>query len=703
VTHRRSLPSRPSLRWAFVSLIGTLLGLSRDGLLLPSPIVPNPQGTAKLGIEDLIAMRRILAAQIAPDGSQVALTIEEAAPEGRSKDGAYSSLWLVSTDRGESHAVTATPGVVASPQWAADSRRIAFICTKPGELASQVCVVGSDGGGFSQLTHHPSAVAGFSWSPDGRQIAFVAAEPEAKAPEELKKFDLGYDAIDVGPSEPVQRRHPRKLFLLDLDSGQSRPLDVQARHVISVHWSPNGTELLLTVAAQPYPDWELLRPQIVTVSPAGGTPELYCVTQGKLQGLSWAPDGNTIAFLGSLENGTDFFPNGLFVCQGQGSAPRDLSAGSTFAVESFRWMPDSQSLLVAAAEGGRRSLAKLDLPTRRLDRLADEPGVLSFRSDYSVSRSTGRIAAVFAKSDMPPELWTAASARATGTATPSRETSWKKLTRLNPHLEARTLGQGEVVGWKAQDGWDISGILIKPPGYRPGTRYPMIVYLHGSNGGEANDFHLHQNDWGQLLAADGYAVLLPNYRGSIMGSSTFRRGARGDYGGKDLLDILAGVDSMIERGIADPKRLGVAGISYGGYLTNLCATKTTRFQAAVSVAGFSNWVTFHGGESSAPEAAEVLEWGKSTYENFNLLWQHSPIAHVSKSRTPILLIMGELDPGIPLAQGTHLFRGQRHFGVPSQLIVYPREGHGLREPNHLRDYYRRILDWFGKHLQNARQ
>jgi dipeptidyl aminopeptidase/acylaminoacyl peptidase len=670
------------------------LGFSQNGKAQASNGTVGP--ASRLTIEDVLALRRLQTVQISPDGSRVAFVVEQAADENHSKDASYSSLWLVSTSSGEPRQLTSTPGSVASPQWSADGREIAFLATKPGAQSSQVYLIELESGQIRQLTRHTSSVTAFSWSPDGKTIAFLATTADAVAPEHQRKINLGYDAIDVGASEPIQRRHPRKLWVVDLQSAKSRSIEIAAPHIMTVQWSPTGTELLLTVAERPYADWEQLRPRIVTVSPSGGTPKLYCSTLGKISGLSWAPDGKSVGFLGSLEKGTDFFPNGLFVCRGQGSTPVDLSASSSYAVESFRWMPDGQSLLVAVAEGADRALAKLNIQRREITRLTPKPSVLAYRSDYGVSRNSNRIACILASSAKPPEIWSGVlSEPRAGNV----NMDWKRLTQLNPHLDARVLGEGEIVNWKAPDGWEISGILLKPVGYRAGTRYPLIVYVHGSNGGEANDFHLHQNDWGQLLAANGYAVLLPNYRGSIMGSSQFRRGARGDYGGKDFLDVLAGVDSMIERGIADPARLGVGGISYGGYLTNLCATRTTRFRAAVSVAGFSNWVTFHGGESSAPEAAEKLEWGESTYENFDLLWQHSPIMHVRNARTATLLILGEEDPGIPLHQGLHLFRGLTHFGVPSQLIVYPREGHGLREPNHLRDYYRRILEWFGKYLK----
>src|SRR5262249_31163192 len=173
-----------------------------------------------------------------------------------------------------------------------------------------------------------------------------------------------------------------------------------------------------------------------------------------------------------------------------------------------------------------------------------------FRSDFSVSPATGRIACVLSQSDRPPDAWVLES---DGRA--------RQLTHLNLALEQRSFGKGEAISWKVDDGWEITGLLVRPVGYRPGRRYPLVVHVHGSNVGDANDFHVSPSHWAQLLATRGYAVLLPNYRGSLTGPSKFRRGARGDYGGKDLRDILAGVDALVRQGVAVPDRLGISGIS----------------------------------------------------------------------------------------------------------------------------------------------
>ena len=638
-------------------------------------------------------MRRLHEVRISPDGSRVAFVIETATDEYHSKDVAYTSLWVGATSSGEFQQYTSTPGSVSSPQWSPDSGSIAYLSKRPGTSENQLYQIDRDGTGRRQLTHQPSSLASFGWSPDGKKIAYLAPGAKVRHPQEQKRIDFGYDGFDVGRYEPVQRKQPNRIWTVAPETGQVESVDVGDIHVMALQWSPDGKRFLLTAADDPYLDTEQLHGRLVTVQSSGGTPKLYCATSGKLLGASWAPDGKSIAFIGSREEGTDFYPGGLFVCRGEGSGPEDVAEGSTFAPETFRWMPDSQSLLVSIAEGAHRSLGRISIRDRKVVRLTHPPLEVSHHSDYSISRAGERIVCVLSTSTRPPEVWT----RAAGEL--AAADGLKQLTHLNPSLDARSFGEGEAVHWKAGDGWDISGVLIKPVGYPPGVHYPLIVQLHGSNGGDANDFHLQQHDWGQWLANHGYAVFMPNYRGSLMGNYQFRRGARGDYGGRDSTDILDGVDFLIQQGIADPARLGVGGISYGGYMTNWIVTRASRFKAPVSISGFSSWPSLHGAEEAAPESAVREQWGVSPYRNFELLWARSPIAFVEKVRTPTLIFMGEQDPVIRVTQGVDFFRGLQFFHVPSELIVYPREGHGLREPNHLRDYLQRTLKWFDEYVK----
>jgi dipeptidyl aminopeptidase/acylaminoacyl peptidase len=228
----------------------------------------------------------------------------------------------------------------------------------------------------------------------------------------------------------------------------------------------------------------------------------------------------------------------------------------------------------------------------------------------------------------------------------------------------------------------------------------MVVQVHGSQVADVNEFQGTWMNWGQLLAARGYAVLLPNYRGSLTDGASFARANQGDLGGKDFEDIMDGVDAMVQQGIADPERLGIGGVSYGGFLTAWAVTQTSRFKAAVMGLGISNWISM-AGQTPGPEGMVRFYWLSSPYERSDLFWRRSPLAQVSKVKTPVLIYAGERDPLVPVSQSREFFRGLQHFAVPSQFILYPREGHSIQEPNHLRDNLNRLLDWYDRYLKSS--
>jgi dipeptidyl aminopeptidase/acylaminoacyl peptidase len=485
------------------------------------------------------------------------------------------------------------------------------------------------------------------------------------------------------------RRKPNGLWIVDVRTERAQELPVGGLHVLSVRWSPDGSQLLLVTAARPVTDEEQLRPKLMVASTAGGEPVLYCPTLGKISGADWSPDGRSIAFMGSVAAESDFYPGGLFVCRGPSSTPRNLNPDSPYSLENFRWSGARESMLVTVARGAHRYLARLSPAEPLPVRITDPAWEVQYRSDYSASSDGKRTALVLAKYNVPPDVWLL-----------DGDGGKRQITHLNPELEQRVYGEGSEVRWKARDGLEISGVRILPVGYKKGVRYPMVVHLHGSNVGEINDFQASSMHWGQMLAAKGFAVLIPNYRGSLTDGPKFMRASKHDWGGKDMLDVLDGVDAMVREGLADPDRLGISGISYGGYLTARTITQTTRFRAAALVSGISNWVGIHTGQTAAPESAHKIEWVENPFDIANLLWDRSPTAHVRNVKSATLIMWGEFDYAIPLSQAIELFRGLRHFGVPSKLVVYPRDGHVPRETNHMRDMLGRAVSWFQQYLLN---
>ncbi len=275
---------------------------------------------------------------------------------------------------------------------------------------------------------------------------------------------------------------------------------------------------------------------------------------------------------------------------------------------------------------------------------------------------------------------------------------WNRRTDHNPQIRGLHLAHTRTVHWTAPDGTPIQGLLATPPDWQPGQRIPLVVHVHG---GPANlwphRFQVGPAVWSQLLAAQGIAVLMPNPRGSTGWGVPFTEANLGDMGGRDWHDILAGADHCVELGIADPDRLGLGGWSYGGFITAWGVTQTDRFRAAVMGAGICHWRSFHG-VTDIP-TWDALFYRASPYEQGGVYDRFSAIHFADRVRTPTLILHGEQDSCVPVGQAYEFFRALKEHQVPTQLVVYPREGHGIQERRHQEDVLRRVADWFTKYLK----
>jgi dipeptidyl aminopeptidase/acylaminoacyl peptidase len=272
----------------------------------------------------------------------------------------------------------------------------------------------------------------------------------------------------------------------------------------------------------------------------------------------------------------------------------------------------------------------------------------------------------------------------------------RRLTDVNPWTSAQDFGEVREVCWKSFDGMEIQGLVILPVGYQEGSRYPTLVELHGGTTG----FWAHALEpncalWGHHMARRGYAVLRPNQRGSGGRGREFLRATVGCYGEPDGRDVIAGIDNLVQLGIADPDRLVVGGHSAGGYLTNWTVTHTVRFKAAVSVCGISDWVSLQG---TAVLRAAIDRYFGPVEQYPDVHWEHSPVRYINAVQTPTLILFGEKDEFVPPTQGSELFRGLKSCGVETAFVVYPREGHIILERRHQIDLLQRAIDWFDEHV-----
>jgi len=651
-----------------------------------SQTATSGETTRLLDVNDVVSLRKLQAIQMSPDGTRIAFVLEEPHSEAESQQTANTDIWLINSDGSNLRRLTKQAGRVFSPQWSPDGRSLAYLGADVSSNGTQIFLAPVESGEPRVLTAHLTSISSFSWSPDERHIAFLASADETDAIR--KRRELGYDQLSIRRSGPDEPLRPSQLWRLDVQNRTTSRIMTGELQLLGLQWGPDSKQLLLTVAEKAEADPEQLRQRLILLNMDSGSSRTYCDVEAKIQGVSWSPDRKSVAFQSSSPGAADPFPGSLYACR-EGQRPEALVVDTPYTVDSFRWMPDGQSLFLVITQGAHRAFAQLTLNGRHLSRWTKPPLEVAFRSSYSLSRDGKRVACILTSGVQAPDIWLVEA-----------DGFQKQLTHVNPELSGCRFGESSEVTWKSRDGMKISGVLIKPPGYEEGSRVPLVVQVHGSQVADVNEFQGSWMNWGQLLASKGYAVLLPNYRGSLTDGARFARANQGDLGGKDFEDILDGVDALVNRGIADSERLGIGGVSYGGFLTAWAVTQSSRFKAAVMGLGIGNWVSM-AGQTPGPEGMVRFYWLQSPYERSDLFWSRSPLAYVQRVKAPTLIYAGERDPLVPVSQSREFFRALQHFKVPSELIIYPREGHSIQEPNHLRDNLNRILNWYDRYLRNA--
>lgn len=616
----------------------------------------------RLTIDQALDIRESADLQFSPDGRRVAFTVQE--PSTTAKP-AQRHIWVFDTQTRELRQWTSSAKTEHTPRWSPDGRTLAFLSDR--EDNTQIWLIPADGGEARKLTTG-NAIDAFRWSPDGRQIAFLS--PDARTPEEEKKQKEQDDArvIDVD-------RKPSRVRTVDIASKAVKPITAAPWHFRELEWLPDGKRILAIGTDRPADEHRNVE-RLYAVSLADGKVEELLAPKGGISRIQVSPKGTALAFVSSPEDGPS--AQDLFVMPLDSRTPRNLTgAVKDRPVIAYQWLNDSE--LAALFNHGFHT---------ELDAVGELPaagGIRKLVDDDSADVSAfaasaaGKLVYVAESAARPPELWMDRAA----------------VSHFNDSLRVAGLRAPEIYRYASFDGTFIEAALYRGAGAADAPPQPLVVLVHGGPAGVWRD---RFDALTQLLVARGYTVMQPNIRGSVGYGQKFLTSNRADWGGGDFKDVMAGVDDLIRRKIADPDRLAIGGWSYGGYMAEWAITQTNRFKAAISGAGMADLATEYGTEAR-PEGDE---WYYGTpYENLAAFQKSSPILYIKNARTPTLILQGEADTTDPISQSQMLYRGLKRYNVPAEFVVYPREPHGLRERYHLIDRYRRSLEWIGKYLGQA--
>lgn len=624
-------------------------------------------------------------AQIHPDGSCVAF-VDSALTHERGRN-ARANIWLADTDGKNARAFTRGDACEMHPRWSSDGATLAFVSDRTLKDDFQIYLIPRAGGEARQLTHGAAVnapyrdVSMFKWSPDGTRIAYLACDG-IDSQTEARRMQ-GHDQIEF----EVKPRFTR-VWIVDVATGKTHMVTRGNVQAWEFDWSPRGDEFVLVCSAQPY-EWSWYDTFLARVPARGGAPhKIFSRPAKQLAHPCWSPDGHHIAFISSLWSDRGIICGDVYVTDAHGKNTRPLSEGFNGSLGGIQWR-DAHTLTTAGYVEGQAALVNFDIEG------AHEilwQGGAAMQESYSPKFSraqNGTFAVVLSAPLQPREVWT---------LTPNQDAVvLEQLTELNAAFQKIPGGAQKIIYWTSHDGQELQGILITPPNAKAGKPLPLIVHPHGGPTGITPNEYFSPARWAYHLAKRGFAVFMPNYRGSAGWGIEFAEANVGDMGGSDFLDIMTGVDALIERGIADPKRMGIGGWSYGGYLTAWAITQTNRFKAAVAGAAITNWLSFHG--TSYLCRWDELHYDANPYERGGVYDKFSPLNFIANATTPTLILHGEKDGDVSVSQGHELFRALTQRGIPTELVIYPREPHGIGETTHVKDLIVRVCDWFEKYLK----
>jgi dipeptidyl aminopeptidase/acylaminoacyl peptidase len=648
---------------------------------LALPLAAQSAGKRVLRIGDMYRLKNVGDPQVSPDGKWVAYTVSTT---DSVKDKSDTDIWMTSWDGAQTIQVTSSPDGESAPRWSPDGHYLAFLSSRQGGKGSQLWLLDRQGGEAKRVSELKSGIREYEWSPDGKRIAIIMNDPVPDADSSKKPKPIVLDRYhfksDAGGYLDSTRSH---LYVFDLMTRAATILTPGLFEETGPAWSPDGKSIAFESKRVPGDLDHSNNSDVFVVEARSGAAAKQITTFDGPDGgpLDWSPDGSTIAYLrGSEPKYSAYNEDRLAVVPATGGPSRILTEALDRPV-SPRFTADGKSIVFLYTDDRARFVGRVPVAGGAVQKLIDGRRVIGGMS----MTADGKLAVLNATDAQPFEVFTLENG------------ALRQLSHQNDAwLSEVQLGATEDVSFKAKDGNDAHGLLVKPVGYVAGQKVPLLLRIHGGpNGQDQHAFSLER----ELFAANGYAVLNVNYRGSNGRGEKYQQAIFADWGNKEVLDLLAGVDYVVSIGVADPSRLGIGGWSYGGILTDYSIATTNRFKAAISGAGSALQLSMYGSdqyiyqyenELGQPWKAQDL-WIKLSY----------PFFHADRITTPTMFLGGDKDFNVPVIGGEQMYQALRGLNVPTQLIVYPNQHHGLSLPSFNYDRYERYLAWYDRYLKGA--
>ena len=630
--------------------------------------------------------------QLSPEGDWIAYSVTT---QNLDDDSWSSQVWAVPASGGEPVPMTgkeAYASYAPRPRWSPDGKYLAFLSPREGDI-NQVWSLPRRGGEAVKLTDTAQTVMAFEWSPDSKRLLLLLQDPTAA--EKARKEQGDEYEEKTQPPWVIDRiqfktdyvgyldRRRTHIYLLDIGSKELTQLTSGDYDDSEPAWSPDGKQIVFTSNRTEEPDLNYNTDIWVVSSDPGQAPRdpvRVTDTPGADASPAWSPDGKYITHTSMTRPEViDYAFAHLAVSPAKGGETRILTEELDRQAFYPKFSPDGKHIWFVLEDSGELALVRIGPDGGEIERLVQGANVVS---TFGFGRG-GEIAAMVSRPHLPPEVFLYKDGKLA-----QRTFTHKEL------LDGLTLGEVEKVQFNSRDGTPIEGFIIKPPGFVEGKRYPTILNIHG---GPQSQYDYGFQYEAQLYAANGYLVVQPNPRGSTGYGQEFCLGIWQDWGGHDYEDVMAAVDDAIERGWADPDRLGVVGWSYGGMLVDHVITKTDRFKAAVTGASEVLYVVNYGHDMYQRwwENELGLPWEPEARARYERI---SPFNRLDRVVTPTLIMGGEEDWNVPIINSEQLYLALKRLGVDTQLVVYPGEYHNISTPSYVKDMYQRFLGWFGERL-----